>query len=122
MLSKNSMKKFDLDVIKNMREKGSRVLYVHFLDRFVPAIVGSTTWKRLRLQKTLDEYFTVTDEAFLLLCYDCYSDKWVQDYRKKRGLNLEEEKQVSTGNSNASPNTAMLRLTQTVFGPIATGS
>jgi hypothetical protein len=67
---------------------------MHFLDRFVPAIVGRTNWKMNRVTKALS-HFSISDEVFLLLCYDCYSEKWVADYKRK----LQLTKQYSTKRS-----------------------
>jgi hypothetical protein len=58
---------------------------MHFLDRFVHTIVGCTNWKRNRvLTKELSQLFSISDKAFLLLCYNCYSEKWVADYNKHK--------------------------------------
>ena len=33
------------------------------------------------MTKPLSEYFTISDEAFLLLSYECYNAKWVHQYK-----------------------------------------
>lgn len=71
-----------MDVILQKRSnKGNDYLY--FLLKFVPALVGYRTWVDIRLKTGLEEYFTNSDEAFLLLCYECYGEKWSHDYNAK---------------------------------------
>ena len=71
-----------MDVILQKRSnKGNDYLY--FLLKFVPALVGYRTWVDSRLKTGLEEYFTNSDEAFLLLCYECYGEKWSHDYNAK---------------------------------------
>lgn len=86
MLEKNDLKTFDFGIISKMRDKQSRVLYIHFLDHFIPNVIGCTPWKRNRSLNNLGDYFTISDEAFLLLCYECYHDKWIYDYKVKKEL------------------------------------
>ena len=54
--------------------------YLYFLLNYVPALVGYKTWRNQRLTSDLDQYFTNSDKAFLLLCYESYGAKWLHDY------------------------------------------
>ena len=81
MLNESHGKQFRLADLEQMRAKETRHLYVHFLDRFVPAVLGTNKWKKDRMTKPLSEYFTISDEAFLLLSYECYNAKWVNQYK-----------------------------------------
>ena len=68
-----------------MRSNGNAAVYASFLDKFAPCVVGKTKWKlaeaHLQLvvnkKETLDSFFSVTDESFLLLCMKNYRSRWM---------------------------------------------
>ena len=68
-----------LDIIHKKRSNRDAD-YLYFLLSYVPALVGYKTWRNHRLASDLDQYFTNSDEAFLLLCYESYGAKWLHDY------------------------------------------
>ena len=68
-----------LDIIHKKRSNRDTD-YLYFLLNYVPALVGNKTWRKHRLTSDLDQYFTNSDEAFLLLCYEIYGAKWFHDY------------------------------------------
>ena len=62
---------------KGMRKKNYD--YGVFLLHFVAPVVGVKNWKHHWVRTSLSEYFTTTDEAFLLLCIESYREKWIQE-------------------------------------------
>jgi hypothetical protein len=86
LLTQKQGSHFDLPMVEKLRSKDSRSCYVHFVDRFVPAAIGYRKWKENRLLLPLSEYFSISDEAFMLLCYDCYNTKWMDEYKTKNKL------------------------------------
>lgn len=44
------------------------------------AVVGANRWKENRCKKPLSEWFTVTDEAFLLVVLEGYWKHWEYDW------------------------------------------
>ena len=81
MMSRKKGSQFDLNIIQNMRSKGSRIQYLFFLDCFVSAVIGVKKWKEKRMSKPFSEYVSISDEAFLLLLYESYNSKWVHKYK-----------------------------------------
>lgn len=73
---------FEADAIKSMRENFG--VYLSFIDMFAPCVVGDNVWnakpnpldKVVREGARLDTVLTVSDEAFILLCFKNYSAKW----------------------------------------------
>jgi hypothetical protein len=59
-----------------MRRSASRAAYIELLDCLVRAVVGRKRYVENRMTKPLSEWFTYTDEAFLLLCLESYVPKW----------------------------------------------
>jgi len=53
-----------------MRSIPSRPAYVELLDCLARAVVGCKVYVDNRMTKPLSEWFTLTDEAFLLLCLE----------------------------------------------------
>jgi hypothetical protein len=43
--------------------------YMDLLDNLLKAVVGATKFKENRCKRCLSEWFTITNEAFLLLCF-----------------------------------------------------
>lgn len=86
-----------------MKMRNNVVGYVKFLYLFAPCVVGKKKWERgasmVRVVdegKKLEELFSVTDEAFLLLCMYNYSQRWVEEfYRDARHSNVVVSLQVS---------------------------
>jgi hypothetical protein len=59
-----------------MRRNASRAAYVELIDCLARAVVGRKVYMDNRMTKPLSEWFTYTDEAFLLLCLESYVPKW----------------------------------------------
>ena len=54
----------------------SSAAYIELLDCLVRAVVGRKVYMDNRLTKPLMEWFTYSDEGFLLLCLESYGPKW----------------------------------------------
>ena len=65
-----------LDSLHGYRNGSNAQVYMGFLINFVHTVVGTQSWVANRDVRLLSHYFTVTDEAFLLLCVECYESKW----------------------------------------------
>ena len=65
--------------------------YIHFLLNYVPVLVGSRTWRNHWLTSDLNQYFTNSEKAFLLLCYKSYGAKWLHDYNATITREWDEE-------------------------------
>jgi hypothetical protein len=72
--------------------------YLYFLLNYVPALVRSKTWRTHRLISDFDQYFTNSDEAFLLLCYESIGAKWLHDYNAMIMRECDEEDTASHEN------------------------
>jgi len=59
-----------------MRRNASRAAYIELIDCLARAVVGRKVYMDNRMTKPLSEWFTYTDEAFLLLCLESYVPKW----------------------------------------------
>ena len=55
---------------------------MELLDCLVRAVVGRKVYIDSRMTKPLSEWFTLTDEAFLLLCLESYVPKWNRGWAK----------------------------------------
>lgn len=53
---------------------------MELLDCLVRAVVGRKVYIDSRMTKPLSEWFTLTDEAFLLLCLESYVPKWNREW------------------------------------------
>ena len=60
------------------------IAYDVLLDCLVRAVVGRKVYMSNRMTKPLSEWFTYTDEAFLLLCLESYVPKWNRAWSRKR--------------------------------------
>jgi len=58
--------------------------YTDLLDDLLKTVVGATKFKENRCERHLSEWFTVTDEAFLLLCLENYWRQWHYEWMVKR--------------------------------------
>ena len=76
----------DMNYLFAMRE--NMVHYVHLIDIFAPCIVGRSNWNNTtnmvrfcgQNQKLFnDNVFSVSDEAFLLLVLDNYTESWLSE-------------------------------------------
>ena len=54
--------------------------YFPFLELFGPAVVGKNKWKRHRRHRPFGKCLTVSDEAFIILCYENFKLVWVEQY------------------------------------------
>ncbi|MGL6008033.1 MAG: hypothetical protein ACRC1D_01105, partial [Culicoidibacterales bacterium] len=65
--------------------------YAHAMNYYGPCVVSVRVWKDLkaalirgeRNPSVLDEYFTISDEAFVLLMLLNYHDRWVAEFDVK---------------------------------------
>ena len=69
-------REFVLQNVMGMRTIQSRPAYIELLDCLVRSVVGRKVYVDNRLTKPLSVWFTLTDEAFLLLCLESYVPKW----------------------------------------------
>lgn len=73
-----------------LRMRSSQEQYFQFLDLFGSAVVGVTIWKASRkARQPYQQILTVSDEAFIILCYDNYKECWMEDFNDevKRKVN-----------------------------------
>jgi hypothetical protein len=75
---------FSLDSIKGMRTIVSRAAYIELLDCLARAVVGRKRYMENRTTTPLSEWFTYTDEAFLLLCLESYVPKWNRAWARQQ--------------------------------------
>jgi len=68
-----------------MRRNASRAAYVELIDCLARAVVGRKVYMDNRMTKPLSEWFTYTDEAFLLLCLESYVTKWNWAWAQQEG-------------------------------------
>ena len=68
-----------------MRGAGSWNEYKAILDKTLQCIVSAHKYKKNRLTTLLSEWFTFTDEAFLLVCLESYRRKWTYEYTEEFG-------------------------------------
>ena len=69
---------FRIDDVLQMRK--DKVTYFPFLELFGPAVVGKNKWKRHRRHRPFGKCLTVSDEAFIILCYENFKLVWVEQY------------------------------------------
>ena len=67
-----------------MRRIALRAAYIELLDCLVRAVVGRKRYVENRMTKPLSEWFTYTDEAFLLLCLESYVPKWNRAWARQQ--------------------------------------
>ena len=72
-------REFLLQNFMGMRKTKTKA-YVQLLDCLGRAVVGRKVYIENRMSRPLSEWFTLTDEAFLLLCLESYVDKWKQEW------------------------------------------
>ena len=87
-----------------MRRIRSRPAYIELLDCLVRAVVGRKVYVEKRMSNPLSEWFTMTDEAFLLLCLESYADTWNRawaqaDQQQEGEQKQDEEEARYTGRS-----------------------
>ena len=58
--------------------------YMDLLDNLLKTVVGATKVKENRCKRPLGEWFTITDEAFLLLHHENYRQQWHYKWMVKR--------------------------------------
>ena len=70
--------------------------YVHLVNHFAPGIVSSRRWNKFKATKhriaigedTLDEFFTVSDEAFMVLVLLNYYDRWTAEFELSKSVKV----------------------------------
>lgn len=86
---------------KGMRTKNHE--YGVFLLHFVAPVVGVKNWKHHWVRTSLSEFFTNTDEAFLLLCIESYRAKWIQECEQELSKGRGEEEVCQTPEAVSTP-------------------
>ncbi|KAI2510316.1 hypothetical protein MHU86_4040 [Fragilaria crotonensis] len=66
---------FELNQIAGMRSPASKERYIDFLDCLVKAVVRYSKYMENRTRQPLSQWFTLTDEAFLMVCIESYMTK-----------------------------------------------
>ena len=66
------------DVLQMMRK--DKITYFPFLELFGPAVVGKNKWKTKWRQHPFGQCLTVSDEAFVILCYENFKLVWIEQY------------------------------------------
>jgi hypothetical protein len=69
-------REFRVPNILGMRRIASRHAYIELLDCLVRSVVGRKKYMENRVTTPLSNWFTRTDEGFLLLCLESYAEKW----------------------------------------------
>ena len=77
-----TQREFHLPSIRGMKRIASLPAYIELLNCLVRAMVGKKVYVKNRMTKPLSEWFTRTDEAFLLLCLESYVGKWNQEWMR----------------------------------------
>ena len=75
---------FQVDDVLQMRKDKST--YFPFLNLFGPAIVGRKKWKINWRHHPFGECVTVSDEAFIIICYENFKLKWFDSYRQQSSI------------------------------------
>ena len=71
-------------MISGLRGVGSWTEYkARILDKTLQCIVSAHRYKKNRLTEPLSQWFTLTDEAFLLVCLESYTRKWSYEYTQE---------------------------------------
>ena len=77
---KETQREFHLPSIMGMRRIASRAAYIELFDCLARSVVGRKVYVENRMTKPLSEWFTLTDEAFLLLSrVVCRKVEWGMD-------------------------------------------
>ena len=71
--------------------------YVQLLDCLGRAVVGRKVYIENRMNRPLSEWFTLTDEAFLLLCLESYVDKWNREWAQAPPADAAPQQQQDGG-------------------------
>ena len=79
-------REFRLQNIKGLRRIQSRPAYLELVDCLARAVVGRKVYIEKRMTQPLSEWFTLTDEAFLLLCLESYVPKWNRAWTQQASL------------------------------------
>ena len=90
MLANSPDYEYDLELISGLRGFGSWTEYKAVLDKTLQYIVPAHRYKKNRMTEPLSQWFTFTDEAFLLLCLESYGSKWTYEYTVQFGTQAEK--------------------------------
>ena len=88
-----TQQEFHLSSIRGMRRIASRAAYIELVDCLAKSVTGRKRYMENRMTKPLSEWFTLTDEAFLLLCLENNVGKWNRQWAQKQ-LRLQVPPQV----------------------------
>ncbi len=100
-------REFRLQNIKGMRRIQSRPAYLELVYCLARAVVGRKVYIENRMTQPLSEWFTLTDEAFLLLCLESYVPKWNRAWTQQDSLAVppaaarQQEGEQNEGNEEA---------------------
>ena len=75
---------FELNQIAGMRSPATKDKYIDFIDCLVKAVVGYIKYMENHTRQPLSQWFTLTDEAFLMVCIESYMTKWRHDWMVER--------------------------------------
>ena len=90
-VSKNSSGyDYNLELISGLRGVESWTEYKAILDKTLQCIVLAHRYKKNRLTEPLCQWFTFTNEAFLLVCFESYRRKWSYKYTQEFGTQAEK--------------------------------
>ena len=67
-----------------MRSPATKENYIDFIDCLVKAVVGYSKYMENRTRQPLSQWFTLTDEAFLIVCIESYMTKWKHEWMVQR--------------------------------------
>ena len=67
-----------------MRSPATKENYIDFIDCLVKAVVGYSKYMENRTRQPLSQWFTLTDEAFLVVCIELYMTKWKHEWMVQR--------------------------------------
>ena len=76
--------------------------YIEFLRIMAEPFVGSREWRKIfrGIGRTVDQALTISSEAFLLLCTENYSSKWIAN---ATGKSEEEQQKLSKVRTSFQP-------------------
>ena len=75
------------DLVSSLRKDETKIEWM--FDLFGSTLVGSTHWKKYYTRIKISDFVAVSEEAFLLLCFENYELVWKAKAKKK--VLLEEE-------------------------------
>ena len=85
------------------RKAGNTVGYVDFILSYAPCVTGKHYWENISYMQRvveknapLEEFFTPTDEGFILVVIHNYRTRWLEEFRLDALSNKENKRKVRT--------------------------